>query len=191
MFLLPAAATLAADRPDLYRKHPDWTRTLGESRKALAEFGRELKRSELFATGTLRASDAAKKITVDVSRAEVLWLGTGEAGDGNSYDVGVWGSPVLIARDGRRVPLVKLRPFVSEAGRGSVKRGKATIGRQAFADSISCQATGRIGYRLARRFKGFEASVGVAYNRRKRGTVTFCVSAHPKYDSTTSAAHRI
>ncbi|MHC4504551.1 MAG: hypothetical protein ACYTFI_14695, partial [Planctomycetota bacterium] len=49
----------------------------------------------------------------------------------------------------------------------------------------------RIGYRLARRFRGFEASVGVAYNRRKRGTVTFCVSAHPKYESTTSAAHRI
>jgi outer membrane protein assembly factor BamB len=191
VFLLPAAATLAAERPGLYRKHPDWTRTLGESRKALAEFGEELKRSELFATGVLRSSDAAKKIAVDVSRAEVLWLGTGDAGDGNGHDVGVWGSPVLIAHDGSRVPLVKLKPFVSEAGRGSAKLGKATIGKQAFADSISCHATGRIGYRLARRFKGFEASVGVAHNRRKRGTVTFCVSAHPNYESTASAARRM
>ncbi len=129
-------------------------------------------------TGVMRGGDKARIISLPLAGATELILSAGDAGDGIGSDHAVWGSPVLIKADGKRVSLTSLEPASFSVGYGEPGPIKSlVIGGSEYPDSIFAHSISRIVYVLDGEYDRFEASVGVG--NPGAGTVTFTVEASP------------
>lgn len=115
----------------------------------------------------VRRGQAATPMKVDVSGLDQLILYTWETPDGNGSDHGVWGNARLTTTDGKTVWLDELKPVYEKAGWGSVKRNKnlsdnpLSIAGKKFEHGILCHASGEIVFALGKKYKTFEAEVGI------------------------------
>ena len=173
-----ARAERVAASPGFYTRHETWPETLAATRAFIAASAAARERHRLAATGVRKAASEPVRISVDVSGADVLWLLTGDGGDGNQYDHTVWAAPVLVGAGGGRTPLTELRAAVTESGWGEVKYVKARLGGREYPSALLCHASGRVRFDLGGRFARFEAWAGINYSSRGRGSATFAVSTH-------------
>ena len=117
-FLVPvvaAAVALAAQPPadpPYYVKKSTWHATMLASREALAKW-RASERSGFrpFVTPVARGGRPARRVSVDVSTLDELWLVADVGGDDYKWDQAIWAEPLLTTRDGKQVRLTTLKPF--------------------------------------------------------------------------------
>lgn len=120
-----------------------------------------------FTTKVFRYGDKAQKISVDIEGQQELVLITWGTADGNSWDHSVWANAKLITKSGEEVWLDKMAYKYGHAGwstprRNENSRGKPiSIADKDYKHGMFCHAHGELVYVLDKRFKTFEAEVGI------------------------------
>mgnify|MGYP000883802518 CR=1 FL=1 len=98
--LLSSLATQAYGEPAAQAK-PSWVQAVAEARtqaKAITQAG-------ALDSGVVAAGQPARKISVDLTGWDELWLCVRAEGEDRGRESAVWGEPVLVDKDGKRTPL--------------------------------------------------------------------------------------
>jgi len=183
--ILAHAGVLSAATPSYYRKRTTWRESLLASMQA-KEGGTAAKPKPLspqdkawkpVKSPVMKKGRKAHLMKADVTGQTVLSLVVGEATGGNRGDQAVWADAKLTTADGKEVWLDTLTPIQAVVGQGrfTARRRKVTIGKTEYERHLSVHAPGVVTYKLdpARRYKTFEAYVGINVNTRKGGTADF------------------
>jgi len=125
-------------------------------------------------TRVIRGGEEAEFFSVDLAGATRLTLITTDGGDGIGADHAVWGAPVLVRRDGARVPLAGLTPRSFKVGYGTTGKPRAiTIGSTTYENSIWAHAVSEMVHDLGGEYARLEAMVGVDAGVKRNGSVAF------------------
>ncbi|MEE8452157.1 MAG: NPCBM/NEW2 domain-containing protein, partial [Thermoguttaceae bacterium] len=122
-----------------------------------------------------RGGEKAQKLTVDVSGMESLGL----SATGYSWGQAVWGEATLIASDGTETRLVDLKPESVRVGWGKFSLNTGPDGKplkvadRQFDHGIFAHADSLVTYRLDKKYKTFEAWVGINATAHTQGRVVF------------------
>lgn len=140
----------------------------------------------------IRGGQAAQKISVDVTGFRELWLLATVGEDDYHHDRAVWGDPVLIDAEGKRVDMTTLKPISSRTGWGQLMlncgpQGPLRIGSQKFERGFFAHAPSAIQFKLDGKYTRFEASVGIGGGAGKNGSCAF--RALDRYDATGMAKY--
>ena len=127
-----------------------------------------------YGTTVIRGSEEAVPFSADLEGASRITLIATDAGDGNGNDHAIWGSPVLVKKDGTRVPLAGLKPEWFNVGWGEKGEPRTIgIGTRKYPDSIWAHAYSEIAYSLDGGYSRFDAMVGVDEAQGGKGSVAF------------------
>lgn len=135
-----------------------------------------------FESVVLKGGMSAKQISVDLAGWNTLILYTQDGGDGNSFDQSVWADARLVDMDGKTVWLDTLKASYENPGYGSVGRNKNAhggiikIGGKEYPHGLSVHASGEVHFPLDKKFKKFEAVIGIDDAAADKGSVVFRVN---------------
>lgn len=129
--------------------------------------------------------ESAKKIEIDVSTVETLAL----VAKGYSWGQAVWGEPKLITADDKEQRISDMEPESFAVGWGSFQKNKGPDGKplkiqdRQFEHGIFAHADSEVVYRLDRKYKRFEAWVGINHtaNGQSAANVLFSVQDLGQY----------
>jgi len=152
-----------------------WATALQRARAESMEYARKYGSRVLCRIEKSSKKGDVKKIEVDLSGAEVLWLKTESGNDRNDFDYAAWTEPVLFSVDGNPVRLTTLKPFHAECSTGKVKEISVKGGRRA----LLLHAPGRIGYRLGKKYKKLTVWTGFDPRAKRFGRAVFEVNTIP------------
>ncbi len=189
-FLLCATAALLSRAPAgsaaaaavRYQRRDTWQATMLACRAAMKQPPAP-RGFKPYVSPVLRGGQPARRVSVNVRGARVLWLITTDAGDGIGWDHSAWGDPKLTAADGHAVFLSERKPLYAKVGwfrfgRGRDYRGRPIrIGKRTFRRGLFAHAPSLVGYELNGKFERFDAWVGVNASAEGRGSVRFEVRA--------------
>ncbi len=120
-----------------------------------------------------------RKIEVDLTGVEELVLYTWSTEDGNDWDQAVWGEARLTTVDGKEVWLDELKYSYAKAPHGSplinksFNNRKIMLGGKEYDHGVVVHADGEVIYRLNKKYKKFEATIGIDDGASTPGSVVF------------------
>ena len=132
------------------------------------------------ASKVMHKGDAPEKITVDVTGLDELVLYSDGTEDGTNYDHALWGDAKFIAPDGSVTYLDKMS-FKYAKSDYDIKRNKTfgdddpAIGDKKYEHSVLLHSEGEIVVVLDKKYKTFEAEVGIEHNATNDASVIFKV----------------
>lgn len=132
------------------------------------EIGDALSKAKMpVKTGIMRYKTSGEVMNIDVTGLDELVLYCWGTEDGNDYDQGAWGNAKLIAADGSETYLDKMSFKSVRAPHDSPRRNVGFGGRplsvngKAMERGICVHANGEIVIDLGKKYKTFQAEVGV------------------------------
>lgn len=134
-----------------------------------------------FETAVFRHKTPARKIKIDVSGWDNLVLYTNGTADGVHYDHAIWGNPRLIAANGESVWIDELTPvfrrtnFESPAINKNFSGNTISINGTKYQHAITLHTEGETVYKLDKKYKYFEAEVGIDDESNSMASATFKV----------------
>jgi len=134
-----------------------------------------------FVSKLHRGGDKPIRVSVDVTGVKRMWLVATIGPDDYHYDSAAWCEPTLIAADGTKTPLGKLKPTSVKVGWGRMQWGKGVsdrplqIGGKAFQEGLFAHAPSEISYTLGGKYVRFEAWAGVTDRATPNGSSVFKV----------------
>ncbi len=173
VLLLMAVAVLSNG---LYGAENSWEEAVAVSVKKVNDFKLPEDWFVPVVTDVIKGGEKARLIRVNISRLDELWL-VADSNGSNGADHACWGSAVFIDAKGVKTPAVNLKPQTVKVGYGKLEKGKFAIGGGEFPKSLFTHAQSHICYRTAKKFKYFEAHVGIRSSAGRGGSVIFKVLA--------------
>jgi len=184
LLALLAAGGANAGAPAYYQKKATWHATMLASREALIR--QRAKAATLpgfkpFVSRLARGRQQPQQIDVDISMLERLWLVADVGGDSYSWDQAIWGEPTLVAADGTKTPLTKLKPVSVKVGWGNLivnnnhTKAGLRVGSRKFAHGFWAHAPSALCFQVGRKYARFQAAVGVDLAAGTHGSVRFHV----------------
>ena len=134
-----------------------------------------------FVSEVHRGGDAPIRVFVDVTGVKQIRLIATVGPDDYHYDSAAWCEPVLIAADGTKTSLRKLKPASVKVGWGKMQIDKGVggralqIGGKAFTEGVFAHAPSQIIYTLDGKYVRFEAWAGVTDRAKPNGSSVFKV----------------
>ncbi len=177
---------LAAD-PAGYQRGGTWPETMlaaRESQLRAAAAEPQAGGFRPYVSTVRRGGDAPVRVVVDVSTVAQLWLIATVGGDDYNFDQAIWGEPTLVAADGTRTRLSALQPASAKVGWGRLYVDRNHTGAplriagQTFAHGFWAHAPSELCFALERRYRRFEAYVGLDAGAGSNGTAAFKVLDH-------------
>ena len=115
----------------------------------------------------MRHKMPARLISMDVTGVDDLLLATWGTADGDDWDHAVWANARLITTDGKEVWLDDLKWKYAKAPYGCpilnkhFSGRKITVGGKVYDHGILLHADGEVVYSLGKKYKKFEAEIGI------------------------------
>ena len=132
-------------------------------------------------TKIFTAADKAEKLTIDVTGVQKLWLMADGIPDYN-WCQSIWGEPELVAKDGTRTLVTKLKPVSVKVGWGKLivnqnhtKKGLNVQGK-VFKHGFWAHADSALCFELGGKYTTFETWIGIDITAGKNGHVRFRVA---------------
>ncbi|WP_430810117.1 MULTISPECIES: SUMF1/EgtB/PvdO family nonheme iron enzyme [unclassified Carboxylicivirga] len=132
-------------------------------------------------TGVFRKNDKAETISVDVSQLDELVLISSDANDGSWNDHSAWANARLITKAGETVWLDELDLKKAYAQFGGIRVNKnkrnspISIGGKQYDHGIYAHGNGELIITLGKKYKSFEAEVGIDSQGNNNSSVAFKV----------------
>lgn len=150
--------------------------------KAKADVCNRLNKANMpVETGVMRLKTPAQTIRVDVSGWTELALYTWGTGDGYRFDHAAWGNARLTTTDGKTVWLDELKPsylsspYKAPRPNRNMSGGPISINGRSFEHGVMLHANGEMIFPLDKKYKTFEAEVGIDDKASKIASVIFKV----------------
>ncbi len=145
--------------------------------RAKQQVHEQMKRTRMpLASEIVRAKEAARHFTADVSGLDEMVLYTWGTVDGTADDQAVWADARLIAADGSAVGLHELKEAFEADGPllfdANAKGAPVTIHGKTYSHTILANTNRQIVVPLQKRYVRFEAEIGLD-NRSSAGTAVF------------------
>jgi len=142
------------------------------------------------ATKLIRGGDAQQTVFVDVTDVNDLYLVVTYGGDSYDSDQAIWGNPILVDRDAKRVDMTTLQPHGHQLGWGKLcvnkdqNGGSLCIAGKPIEKGFWAHGPSYLHFELDGKYTQFEAQVGIDTGAGTRGSVEFIVTnAKPKMPS--------
>jgi formylglycine-generating enzyme required for sulfatase activity len=180
---LAATAAAGGKAPAWYVKQDTWQATMRASRTALARQRAKEEDTPFqpFVSPVLRGRAEPLRVSVDVSGLDELWLVATYGPDDYHHDRAVWGEPVVIDKQGKATPLVKMKRLHAKVGWGKLlvnqklSGGKLRVGKRTFEHGFWAHAPSSLAFRLEGQYERFEAWVGIGVGAPEQGSCVFKV----------------
>ena len=132
-------------------------------------------------SGVMKLKTPAQKISVDVTGWNELALYTWGTADGNRFDHAAWANARLTTTDGKTVwlsdlkPVYMYSPYKAPAKDKNMGGRTISIGGKAYEHGVMLHANGEMVFDLGKKYKTFEAEVGVDDGASTMASVVFRV----------------
>ncbi|NOZ22016.1 MAG: hypothetical protein GXP25_13120 [Planctomycetes bacterium] len=187
-----AAMSLAADTkgPDvskLYVKKATFPETMLATRAAFRKFNQERGFSPVQSY-LMRKGSGPLSISVDVSNVDRMYLVALHEAKRCRIPA-VWGDARLIAKDGKEVSLSKLKPAAIRVPWRAVARDRdfkgkpLSVAKAQFKTGIITLTPGELGFKLGKKYKRFEATIGISNTADKPVSVRLKILDRPNKES--------
>lgn len=123
----------------------------------------------------------AQEVVYDLSGVDELTIYVGDGQNGNDWDHGVLGDPILVDLKGNRVSLLDVVPASSYGANHTPKHNldyndkEITVAKESFDAAIFVHAVGELKYNLGGKYKQLELKVGVEDTGRKNSSILFSI----------------
>lgn len=156
-----------------------WVDAVVKTKKAV---GKEMGGCNMpVSSKVMRLNMPAQKLVADLTGLNELVLYTWGTEDGNNWDHSAWADAKLITADGKTVWLDELDWKYAKAPHGSPMKnknfsgGKITINGKRYDHGLMVHADGEVVFDLGKKYKRFEAEVGIDDGSTSTGSAVFKV----------------
>jgi hypothetical protein len=133
-------------------------------------------------TKLMRGGDAQLTVFVDVSNVKDLYLVVTCGGDNYDSDQAIWGNPILVDKDAKRIDMTTLKPTRHQVGWGKLfvnedqNGGSLCIAGKPIEKGFWAHGPSYLHFKLDGKCTQFEAQVGIDTGAGTRGSVEFIVT---------------